>query len=288
MGTARSWRFFGTNTCAAFMIYAGCQTSPAAPSKHATDPPKTTPQSDLAPSPVFDRTLRVQPLDRLDDTQAGELVRQFEQRFAAAGIAATVVRAGASFVVRVPASLPQSQAQMLASSGQLVVGEVDAGTWLETLDLGKYPGATRATQAHEQGQFRYLSIEHSPIGHPVEALAPAGLHMLRAQDELGWRLLFVHAGELRADCLSAVAAQEDGFWHVKVRLRERDAEQLMAVTTQALGKHVAIALDHEVISLPVVQSAIGHGALLLNADDEAGARMMAAVLSHPLRVQLMP
>ncbi len=77
-----------------------------------------------------------------------------------------------------------------------------------------------------------------------------------------------------------VAQDAAGLWGVNVTL---DAPALFeALTRKQLGRRIAILVDGEVISAPVVMDPIASGRIAIPARDEREARELAAILAAPL------
>lgn len=80
------------------------------------------------------------------------------------------------------------------------------------------------------------------------------------------------------------AIAQHGGWAITVRFTDKGRERFGDITTDLLGRRLAIVLDRQVMSAPYIQEPIiGGSAMISGSFDEAQARLLAAILnSDPL------
>jgi preprotein translocase subunit SecD len=84
-----------------------------------------------------------------------------------------------------------------------------------------------------------------------------------------------------ADILRAVAVRPNGFrdWHVDFELTADATERFAVATTAAVGEQLALIIDGQVVSAPVVEEPIWHGSVAITGGyDEEEAKALAAQL----------
>jgi preprotein translocase subunit SecD len=87
-----------------------------------------------------------------------------------------------------------------------------------------------------------------------------------------------------SDILRAVALKENGgfqpYWEIDFRLTAEAARRFADATREATGKQIAIIVDGQVVSAPVVQAPIANGlGVITCACDEERAKALAAQLN---------
>jgi preprotein translocase subunit SecD len=84
-----------------------------------------------------------------------------------------------------------------------------------------------------------------------------------------------------ADVVRAVAVRPDGIgeWHVDFKLTPDATKRFAVATTAAVGEQLALIIDGQVVSAPVVEEPIWHGSVAITGGyDEEEAKALAAEL----------
>ncbi len=106
-----------------------------------------------------------------------------------------------------------------------------------------------------------------------------------------WSLLPAALTAAQVDHCSASAVQSNhGPLAVQLRFTKAGAVAFHTLTKGLVGKHLAIVVDGEVLSAPVVREAIGGGSLLISMGQHGDAKALAARLGGgrlPIGVRLL-
>ena len=78
----------------------------------------------------------------------------------------------------------------------------------------------------------------------------------------------------------------DDSIELALRLLPADGERLRALTTGHIGKKMAITIDDEVLSTPVIEGVLGERGRMTMSDEPLARRTAAALLSGPLLAPL--
>lgn len=277
----------GLVVCTLFVGLFGCEAQRRPPSSaHASDAGASQTGAGAVISPAAPRQdHRLRLVSGVGDLAAAAAV--VRRRLAAAGIEGGVETEAGGLVLRVPATLTPVQARRLWTPGKFVAAAVDEGAWFYGKRFSALAGAQVSGNLLGDALYHSLTLS-AQQAERARALTPSGMRLARMHDALGFRLVpLVEAGALSAECLMAAPTQAQGHWYVSLRLRERDALVFGTLTHARIGKIAAFGLDDEVLSVAVGQAAITTGALMLAETDELSARLIAAVLAHPLRANLV-
>ncbi len=131
-------------------------------------------------------------------------------------------------------------------------------------------------------QFRFVRQDSDTILQNPDADLPAGVSVLYSPDDPPQSYLVEGENLLDAHHIQSASAEEDreDGGVVRLILTTNGAEKLQELTNQNIGKRLAIILDGDVVSAPVIEQPITTGTALLSGRfTYAQAQDLAAVLS---------
>ncbi len=252
-----------------------------------------------------------------DRSAAEKMVSVLERRLASFDLrGATVTLAEGELTVRLPGVSDAARLRaVLEREGRLELAVVDdegsallaahaAATGVEQVADPPAPlpsGVTLAQETVQERQGVFLVADGRPALEAAVALVTPRLPAQRAlrlgvdvNDARRWRTYLVETppwamGERVVEV--SPGESEWGGWHVSLGLDEQGRAEFAALTTRSVSRRIAILVDDEVLSAPVVMEPITGGRAMITlgaAADRATQRAQAEQLAFVLRGGALP